>query len=137
MPVVLDVSATLSWLVEDERDSLAICMAETILDGGAIVPALWRWELRNALLVAERRGRLTSVELRELLDDLAGMPIRIDVRGSETSDESDLTLARRYSLTIYDAAYLDLASRTGFLLMTRDQHLSAAAKDLGLYWKPA
>ena len=137
VPIVLDVSATMSWLVDDERDRLAIEMAETILNEGAIVPVLWRWELRNALLVAERRGRISATIVQELLSDVAGMPIRIDLRGSEMYDESDLTLARRYSLSIYDAAYLDLASRSGFPLMTRDLQLANAAKDLALRWQPS
>ena len=74
--------------------------------------------------------------MQELLRDLAGMPIRLDLSGLGSADESEITLARRYGLTVYDAVYLDLSFRTGERLMTRDSQLVAAAKDLRLWWEP-
>lgn len=136
MPVVLDVSATMSWLVEDERDSLAVAMAKGVLERGAVVPSLWRLELRNALLSAERRNRLTRDQVNGLLLDLRGLPIEIVGHASGLDDESELTLARKYDLSVYDAAYLDVAIRTAAPLMTRDAHLGAAAEDLQLRWRP-
>ncbi len=137
MPVVLDVSATLSWLIDDERDTLAIAMANAVVTEGAIVPSLWRLELRNALLTAERRGRLTQPEIADLLNDLRDMPIEIAANSAPAGDEAELTLARTHGLSLYDAAYLDLAVRLKAPLMTRDHLLATAAGDLQLRWHPA
>jgi predicted nucleic acid-binding protein len=137
MPVVLDVSATLSWLIDDERDTLAIAMANAVVTEGAIVPRLWRLELRSALLTAERRGRLTQPEIADLLNDLRDMPIAIAANSAPAGDEEELALARTYGLSLYDAAYLDLAVRLKAFLMTRDELLATAAGDLQLRWHPA
>jgi predicted nucleic acid-binding protein len=136
MPVVLDVSSTLSWLFEDERDDLAIAMAEGVLERGAIVPGLWRLEVRNALLAAERRGRLTRTQVDDILGDLRNMPIEIAADASALEPESERTLARKYGLSVYDATYLDVAIRAAVPLMTRDAHLGRAAEDLQLRWQP-
>jgi predicted nucleic acid-binding protein len=137
MPVVLDVSATLSWLLDDERDDLAIAMANAVVAEGAIVPGLWRLELRNALLTAERRRRLTQREVSDVLNDLQKMPIEIAASPTPADGEAELTLARTYGLSLYDAAYLDVAVRRAVPLMTRDELLAAAADDLKLRWHPA
>ncbi|HEU5479960.1 MAG TPA: type II toxin-antitoxin system VapC family toxin [Candidatus Tumulicola sp.] len=136
MAVVLDASATLAWLFDDERDDGAIAMAEAILRDGAIVPALWRLELRNALLAAERRGRLTAKEVAEILADVRTLPIEAAQALSRSSSESELELARTHRLSVYDAAHLELAVRLGVPLMSRDASLNAAAADLGLRWQP-
>ncbi|MEO6913817.1 MAG: type II toxin-antitoxin system VapC family toxin [Candidatus Baltobacteraceae bacterium] len=135
MAFVLDVSATMSWLLGDERDELAIGISEAVLEKGATVPPLWRWEIRNALLVAHRRGRISNAQISELLEDLTGMPIRIDLASLETTDEAELAFAERYQLSVYDAAYLELAWRMRRHLMTRDKQLIPAARDLNLFWE--
>jgi predicted nucleic acid-binding protein len=136
VPLVLDVSAALSWLVVDERDDLAVAMAEAVIERGAIVPSLWRLELRNALLAAERRGRLSNGQLNDLLADLRSLPIEVVPGLPRIDDELEITLARKYGLSVYDAAYLELAVRNAALLMTRDEALGASAEDLQLRWRP-
>ena len=132
---VVDVSAALSWLLEDERDAQASRMLHAVVALGAVVPNLWPLELRNALLSAERRKRVTSDDITAILTDVAALPISIERQDESLRDESVLTLARRYELTTYDAAYLHLSVRTGFALMTRDNALCAAASDLNLLWQ--
>ncbi len=136
MPLVLDASATLSWLLDDERDAIAIATLHAIRTSAAIVPGLWRWEIQNALLVAVRRGRITSEIVNELLADLDLLPIAIAHAPSMALGAGELTFARRYDMSAYDAAYLELSFRTGSPLITRDRRLSAAADDLGLLWSP-
>jgi predicted nucleic acid-binding protein len=131
---VVDVSAVLSWLLEDERDDEAVAMGRAVAADGAVVPALWRWELQNALLVAERRKRIDRSTVREMLDDLRVFPISIDDFSPSAKFGAELELARRYGLSAYDAAYLELAQRRGLLLMTRDLGVTDAAVDLGLRW---
>lgn len=132
---VVDVSAALSWLLEDERDAQASRMLHAVVALGAVVPNLWPLELHNALLSAERRKRLTSADVTAMLADVAALPISIERQEEPLRDESVLTLARRYGLTAYDAAYLHLSARTGFAIMTRDNALRAAASDLNLLWQ--
>jgi predicted nucleic acid-binding protein len=56
---------------------------------------------------------------------LVAMPILID----RAPDEADLmALARRHRLTVYGAAYLELARRRREPLATLDKKLAAAAK---------
>jgi predicted nucleic acid-binding protein len=133
--VVVDVSAALSWLFADERDSRAVKMLNELVARGATVPPLWQWELQNALLVAERRGRVTSDQVRQILDDVEALPIGFDARTNMLLGP-ELTLARRFAISAYDAAYLELAFRKNLPLMTRDKQLAEAASDLGLLWKP-
>jgi predicted nucleic acid-binding protein len=106
-------------------------MGEAVLEFGALAPMLWNWEIRNVLLVAERRGRLPSAQTKDILDDLARMPITLE---PPAADQTDVALARRYGLSVYDAAYLELAVRSGLRLMTRDDQLARAAQDLDLRW---
>lgn len=133
MPVCLDASATLSWLFDDERDALATAMANAVLECGAIAPSHWRLDVRNALLSAERRRRLKAAEVDAMLRDLGALPIEIVAKWS--GNEGELAYARAHRLSLYDAAYLDLAVRRNVPLMTRDESLGAA-DTLALRWAP-
>jgi len=136
MPHVLDASTALSWAIQQERDALARTGAVAILSHGAIVPAIWRWEVQNALLVAERDGRITSSDIEAALQDLVALPIEIDSIGPSPTFGAELDIARRMALTLYDAAYIELALRRNSKLMTRDRKLGAAADALKIRWKP-
>jgi predicted nucleic acid-binding protein len=89
------------------------------------VPAVWRLEFPNALLVAERRKRLTREERRQILDEAARLRLRVDATVPELRAISEL--AERHDLSTYDAAYLELASRQGATLLTLDKALATAA----------
>ena len=60
MPFVLDVSIAVTWAFEDENHPEATLALDRLQTDEARVPSLWWFELRNALLVNERRGRLTE-----------------------------------------------------------------------------
>ena len=60
MPIVFDNSIVLSWCLAGEHDPLAELAMQLTIDGGAVVPAIWWYELRNALVVNERRGRIDA-----------------------------------------------------------------------------
>jgi predicted nucleic acid-binding protein len=93
--------------------------------GGALVPALWWFEIRNSLVVAERRGRVDASQSAEILAQLEALPVRYD---REPESEAVLALARAHRLTVYDAAYLELALRLGATLATLDGQLARAAQ---------
>ena len=94
------------------------------VEHGAVVPGIWRYELWNALIVNERRGRLSAEDARQTVADLAEMHIEHD----GARDESRLlALARRWRLSAYDAAYLEVAARRQLAIATLDNRLAKAA----------
>lgn len=129
MQLVLDASITISWLLIDEQDPLATRVFKGLGRDRGHAPFLWWYEVRNILVSSERRGRLTSADTRNFLQDLGGLPIELD---HARSDHPVLDLARMHNLTFYDAAYLELALRTSFPLATLDAALIAAAKSEGV-----
>jgi predicted nucleic acid-binding protein len=63
---------------------------------------------------------------------LSALPIEIDEQTQARAWEDTLHLADRFTLTFYDACYLELAQRTGLPLASLDRELRAAAAALGL-----
>jgi predicted nucleic acid-binding protein len=99
---------------------------------GAVVPALWRLEIANSLTVAVRRGRIDANFRRAALADLALLDIAIDDQTDVHAWGETLRVARIFKLTVYDAAYLELAQRRNLPLATLDGDLRAAAKSIDL-----
>jgi predicted nucleic acid-binding protein len=125
MPFVVDASIVAAWALLDENSSRASQALERLRGDPALSPALLFFEVRNVLLVNERRGRLTEAQSAEFLRALSRLPIRID----QSPDETQLLiLARRHRLTVYDAAYLELALRERLPLVTLDGRLEAAMR---------
>jgi predicted nucleic acid-binding protein len=89
------------------------------------VPILWWFEVRNVLVINERRGRIDPPSSSAFLTDLEGLPIHFD---RQPNGERVLALARTHRLTVYDAAYLELALRVDAPLATLDGQLARAAR---------
>jgi predicted nucleic acid-binding protein len=131
--LVLDVSATLGFLLKDEQDGMSLSVLSAIRQDTAVfVPVHWPVEVANALLMAERRRRLSQAETREILHLVQTLPITVDEETAERMADDTFALARQYGLTIYDAAYLELAMRRGAKLATSDRDLVKAAKASGV-----
>lgn len=128
MPIVLDCSAILGLALDGEASDSAQDILDHLVTHGAVVPSLFWYELRNALLMAERRGRITPNASAAFLADVALLPITVDEHPREAVV---LHLARQHGLTVYDASYLELAMRTGAALATLDAALRAAATAAG------
>jgi predicted nucleic acid-binding protein len=124
MAFVLDASVAGPWALADEPSEAANRIAAKLLIEEAIVPPLWWYEVRNLLVVCERRGRIKKSDSDYFLARLDRYPIRID---PEIAKDETLVLARKHQLTIYDAAYLELAIRSSVSLATLDRALEAAA----------
>jgi predicted nucleic acid-binding protein len=125
---VLDAATTIAWALS-ESDPDAVRARERLKDNQALVPALWWFELRNALIINERRGRITEHQTGRFLRNVERLPIIVD----HAPDESGvLGLARRHRLSVYDAAYLELALRTALPVATLDAMLAAAARAEGV-----
>ena len=127
--LVVDASVVVAWLFDDEDEPRADRVLGQLVEDGALVPQLWHLETRNALLTAERRGRLSSEEVKERLDALKGLPIATD---EEPDLQSAFALARAHELSFYDALYLELAKRESAGLATLDSSLSRAAAAEGV-----
>lgn len=132
MSLVLDSSATLAWIYADETTQAIQALFDQVADASAVVPALWRLEVANSLTVAVRRGRIDAELRRGALADLALLDIVTDPHTEGHAWGETLSLADRFRLTLYDAAYLELAQRRALPLATLDQPLRAAATALGL-----
>lgn len=132
MSFVLDASLTLSWYFADERTPAADGLLDRVAEQGAHVPTLWRLEVANALQVSMRRKRLDAPFRDNALAQLARMPITVDSDTDTYAWSTTLHLADRFQLTLYDAAYLELAQRRHLPLATLDQPLRAAAGALGV-----
>jgi predicted nucleic acid-binding protein len=129
MAFVLDASICAVWALTDESDPLADHAMARLVHEPATVPALWWFEVRNVLIVSERRKRLTRDGSQEFLKFLAGFPIWTD---EEPDENAIFELARKYQLSFYDATYLEVAHRKGLPLATLDRALRTAAESAGV-----
>jgi predicted nucleic acid-binding protein len=132
MSLVLDGSATVAWLIPDERTAATQSLLDHVGDLGAIVPMLWRLEIGNALTFAIRRKRMTIAQRADALAQLSALPIAVDSDTFVHAWGLTLALADRFSLSLYDACYLELAQRRGLPLATLDKDLRKAARALDI-----
>lgn len=130
MSLVLDSSATLAWIYQDEVNDVTKQIFERVAKSRAWVPAIWRLEVANGLQTGVRRGRIDAAYRDLALGDLALLDISIDQDTDKYAWSSTLHLADRFRLTLYDAAYLELAQRRSLPLASLDEKLRAAARGL-------
>jgi predicted nucleic acid-binding protein len=124
MSFIIDASVVIAWAFKEQHATAERALAR-IQTEEAIVPALWWYELRNVLVLGERQKRLAERETARFLRDISRLRITID---SSPNEAQVLTLARRHRLTVYDAAYLELAGREALPLATLDEELATAAR---------
>lgn len=129
---VLDSSVTMSWYFKDEANPYANEVRKALAVGAAVVPALWPLEVANILVMGERRKRSTEAEASRWLGYLTKLPIRIDDESTRRAWSDVLHVARSYDLSAYDAAYLELAIRSGLPLASLDSQLLTAAVSAGV-----
>jgi predicted nucleic acid-binding protein len=129
MVFVLDTSVAAAWAFADEDHPVAHAALDRLRTEEAVAPALMWFELRNVLIVNERRGRLTEAKTAAFLRAIARLPIATD---RDPVEDDVLALARRHRLSVYDAATLELARRLAAPLVTLDAALAKAAVAEGL-----
>ncbi len=132
MSLVLDSSITLAWLFEDERTPAADEVLQRVVENGAVAPSLWRLEVANGLQTAVRRGRIDPAFRDASIADLQALMVAVDPETHARALADTLGLAARHGLTLYDAAYLELAQRRRLPLATLDRELRAAAEVNGV-----
>jgi predicted nucleic acid-binding protein len=129
MAFVLDTSISAVWALADESSPLAERAANRLMKEVALVPQIWWYEIRNLLVVSERRKRITTADTIQYLKLLSTFPIQVD--GIE-DEQAIFRCARQFQLSFYDAAYLALAMRDRLPLATLDKALQAAAQAAGV-----
>lgn len=132
MSLVIDASLTVTWYFDDETTAATEALLDKVSETGAIVPSLWRLEVANAFQSAIRRNRITASYRDRSLTELMNMPIAIDPDTDVYAWTTTLRLAERFALTVYDAAYLELAQRRSLPLATLDSELRQAAPALDI-----
>lgn len=126
---VLDASVAAVWVLPGETNVQADEALRRMEESGAVVPSLWHLEIRNVLLAAERRERITAEHTQKALRTLGRLPILTD---STPNLDMAFHLARTHGLTFYDGLYLELAVRRRTALATLDHRLDRAAAAEGL-----
>jgi predicted nucleic acid-binding protein len=130
---VVDASAALAWCFEDEASGRTDGLLERLRQGDRIVvPAHWPTEILNGLLVASRRKRIKAGQPALFWDELARLPIETEPALTAIQGKAVLTLGEKHGLTVYDAAYLELAHRRQLPLGTLDTDLRKAAQVEGV-----
>ena len=131
--LVLDASMALSWLLPDEASKSSVAVqAELSKADGVWVAAHWRLEVANSLCMAERRKRLDATGIAQAVALFTQLPVSVDPETHDRASAETLSLARQHALSVYDAAYLELALRRGATLATLDAPLRVVAKKLGV-----
>jgi predicted nucleic acid-binding protein len=128
MAFVLDCSITAVWALAEES-ALADLAAERLKQEIAIVPPVWWYEIRNLLVVNERRRRLTADDSATFLEFLSAYPIQVEPIAEE---DEIFRFARQFGLSFYNATYLAMAHRHHIPIATLDKALEVAAHAAGI-----
>jgi len=129
--LVLDASTAMGWVVDTPPPRIAL-RAFRLLQSGTIgvIPELWYYEVSNALITAERRGRASAQLVSSHVSDIERLAAFLEV--SPTTPSALIAAARQSGLTAYDAAYFELALRRNLPLATLDDTMRAAAQKAGI-----
>ena len=130
---VADASVAIAWVHPAQATAATQALLKSVRSGAAIhVPALWSLEVANALLVLTRRKKLTEDERRTALGWLERLSFTTDHEASAAAFGRLSEMATNYTLSVYDATYLELAQRRGLPLACRDGALRQAAQKCGV-----
>jgi predicted nucleic acid-binding protein len=130
---IADASVAIGWVHPAQATIHTEAMLDAIAEGATLeVPALWPLEVANALTILVRRRRLTEAERQAGLAWLRGLPLRIDHDMASIAFSRLSELASAHQLSVYDAAYLELAQRRQLVLGCKDGPLRKAARQSGV-----
>lgn len=129
---VLDASCVGPLVIPDEAENLIPVVTGALADESCVVPQHWRFEVGNLAPMAVRRKRVDLPTVRANLHDLSQFQVEIDAVSSELAWTRTILLAEHHGLTVYDAAYLELAQRHGLTLLSSDGRLLCAAAGEGV-----
>ncbi|MGA2598801.1 MAG: type II toxin-antitoxin system VapC family toxin [Bryobacteraceae bacterium] len=128
--LIIDASVASAWCFPDEQTDYTNRVLDAVSSFvTGFAPRLWAYEIRNSVLMGLRRKRITKVDAENFLNSLDGLEIRL---ADPVSYDAVFELAQLNRLTVYDAAYLDLAIREGSELASLDGALRNAAVNVGV-----
>jgi predicted nucleic acid-binding protein len=130
--LVIDASVALAWVFEDEKSSVADEVLRRVVAEGAYAPSLWRLEIANVLWTSVRRKRCDESYATRSLDHLERLQITIDQETDSHAWGRTRALSTEFDISVYDAAYLELAMRRQGTLVTLDRALATAARRAAL-----
>lgn len=128
--IVIDASVAVAWSFEDERRPPIDEILTLVGNHGGVAPAIWLVETANAIQIAMRRGRIGPAYRDQLLVQLKALPV--DIEASTGEGVIAVAVSDRFDITVYDAAYLEVAIRGQLPLATLDKQLLAAARGAGV-----
>jgi predicted nucleic acid-binding protein len=129
---VIDCSVAMAWLFSDEATRETAALLDRMSTETALVPALWYLEVTNVLALAERKGRISSLQSEAFIANLGKLGVEQDDDASDRAFTHLLAACRAHHLTAYDATYLDLAIRRELPLATLDEDLRRTARKMGV-----
>ena len=130
---IADASVAVGWVHPAQATTQTAAMLDAIDEGAVLeVPALWPLEVANALIVLVRRRKLTDDDRQIALAWLRGLRVRIDQEMAPLAFSRLSELAAAHELSVYDAAYLELAGRRKLVLGCKDGRLRKAARQSGV-----
>jgi predicted nucleic acid-binding protein len=125
---VADASVAIAWVHPAQATSETEAMLDRLAAGDSlVVPALWPLEVANALTILRRRRKLTPDEARNAIEIIRELPVVIDHEAATIAFTQLVDLASEHELTIYDAAYIELAARRQLPLASNDVRMKQAA----------
>lgn len=135
MTFVLDASVALLWLAPQTNPAGVDYATEVLMalkDRQAVVPSLLALEIANVVAKLESKGVVSEADSQRYIAVLGRLNISVDQSTAVHALGDTLNLSRRYKLSAYDAAYLELSLRTGLPLATLDVGLAKAATTAGV-----
>ena len=133
--LVVDASVAAAWCFSDENSIYSNAVLKSLAGITPFAPRLWAYEIRNSVLMGLRRTRISQQHADLFISSLQKLNFQLV---DPVSYDIIFNLAQAYGLTMYDAAYLDLALREGAQLASLDAALRKAAVKAGvLIFDPA
>ena len=129
--IVIDASVVASWFLPDENAGKYSELFNHLDRLQIMVPVIFEYEILNIVLIARKRGRISPTIQKDIVNKLKELPIDVEDCTNDGS-YSAYELANTYSLTVYDASYLELANRLKLPLLTYDKEMLRVIKQLGI-----
>ncbi len=122
----------MAWCFQDEATPVTERLLDRMGTEAAAVPDWWHLEIANALVLAERKNRISPAQVAEFISLIERFDLDVDHEGPGRAFSHLLPLCRAHGLTSYDAVYLELALRLRLPLCSLDRGLCAAARAVGV-----
>lgn len=135
--IVVDASLAIAWLLQEPKVLAAPAVYESLPHEVILVPSHWPIEIASALQINVRRGRIPLDAFDAIVERLAILKPSVDA--AVPIEELDVLtrFALAQGLTVYDAAYVQLAARYEAPLATLDEDMRSASRRLNLTLLPA